>query len=193
MGLLRAVSIGLAVAGSIATVASCNREKPSDPPPAIPRASAAATTVSASPSAAPGLANSVGVANPGTTSQLVEGFWEIEDNSWRWTKKRFAVNVMVPVSAKTSGGKLVFRFAIPDPAFAKYGTQTLHARVGTVELPAQKFDRAGRHELTLDVPAQALQTDTVRIDFSLEKTMTTGGADTRELGVIAESVALTGK
>ena len=75
------------------------------------------------------IAQTIEMGNPAHAKQLLEGFYPIEDNRWRWTAKRFAATVRPPLRAATTGARLVFQFAYPEPVAAKLGPITLRAKV----------------------------------------------------------------
>jgi hypothetical protein len=177
-------------------VSACDKEKPNPPaPPAEPPA--VTQTPSASPvataSTPPPLGSSISFGSPVSDHQLAEGFFPIEFNAWRWTAKRFTVNLAVPAGAKSKGASLRFKFALPDAVFKQYKTLGMSATVGSEQLPAQQFTKSGEQEFVANVPATALQDVRVSITFSLNKTYEAGGTDARALGVIAKSIALEAK
>jgi hypothetical protein len=65
--------------------------------------------------------------------------------------------------------------------------------VGGTELPPETYSKDGSYEYKRDIPANLISGDTVRIDFHIDKIFHPGGADQRELGVIARQVELDGK
>jgi hypothetical protein len=128
------------------------------------------------------------VGDPSQAHQLLEGFNEVED-SWRWTKRQFAVVLASPPRAKEAGAKLRLVFTIPNTAAQRYGTQKVSAKVDAIELAPQSFPHEGSFEFTADVPPRAFTGDTVRAEFTLDKSFVPS-PDERELGVIAQSVSL---
>lgn len=167
---------------------SCSGEEPIEMARQVPQPSATATAP-----APPSPAARVAVADEALASQLVEGFFGIENDSWRWTAKRFVVDVGVPPTANRSGATLRLRFSLPEAIVKANRGATLAARVGATEIPAQKFEKVGTQEFVAEVPAAALPSEHVRVEFRLDKGFVPGGADTRELGIVAYSVALEAK
>ena len=100
----------------------------------------------------------------------------------RWTSKRFAVDLGVPPDAKKNGATLHFNFAVPEVALKANPALALTASISGTEILAAKYKKAGPYEFIGDVPATALQADHVRVDFTLDKSFSPGGADTRDLG-----------
>ncbi|MGC8792762.1 MAG: hypothetical protein ACP5U2_05165 [Bryobacteraceae bacterium] len=138
----------------------------------------------------PELATFVHVADPKTSFQLLEGFYALEGNSWRWTAKKFAVVLRAPAAAQQKGATLRLKLNIPEAVFSKVGPQTLTADAGGVTLPPQRFDKPGDYEYARDVPAHAFVRDSLVVNFALDKALPPGTTDQRELGIIVTAVGL---
>jgi hypothetical protein len=136
------------------------------------------------------LASIVHVADPRTAAQLLRGFYDVEQNSWRWTKGKFAVALRPPLGAAQTGATLTVKLAVPDPVIQSCKTVTLTPTVGDVTLPAQTYTQAGEYTLSRDVPGSALAGNSVTVQFSLDKTIPPTGADRRELGIVVTTVGL---
>jgi hypothetical protein len=180
----------------LAVPLACEKDKPVSEakPAAVPSpvetAAVAPPVVSAAP---PPPAATVLVSETATAPQLVEGFYGVEDGSWRWTSKHFAVDLGVPPEAKKNGAALHFSLTVPEVALKANPALALSASIGETLILAAKYKKAGAYEFVGDVPATALQADHVRVDFTLDKSFSPGGADTRDLGVISHSIALAAK
>jgi hypothetical protein len=166
---------------------SCEQRKSSAPAAAD---SSGATRDPTAKSASAPVATSVTVANPDAPTQLVEGFYAVEDNAWRWTAKRFIVKLGTPPNAQSAGATLRFKFALPDVALKKYEKLAISASIGNVSVAPQSFSSPGRNEYLATIPASALRDGSVQITFMLDKSMPPSGADQRELGVIAHQFSL---
>ena len=132
----------------------------------------------------------VSVADTRATQQLVKGFYNLEDNQWRWTMSKFTVTLRPPVGAAQKGATLVLKFAIPDPVIAKVKSTTLTATVNGTATAPQTFTKAGEYIYSRDVPAAALGGDAVTVDFAFDKFLTPTPADQRELAIVATSIGL---
>ncbi len=139
---------------------------------------------------APVLATVVTTSEASQEPQLLNGFYGIENNSWRWTGKQFAVLLRAPAGAVQDGAALDLAFTIPQVAIDHDKSLTLSASVEDTPLPPETYSKSGQYEYRHDVPASALTKDAVRIHFSLDKAIPPSGADKRELGVIVRSVGL---
>jgi hypothetical protein len=150
------------------------------------------STTADAPVAAARPATIVEMGDSGSPSTLIEGFHAVEDGAWRWTEKRCVLLLVPPPEAARAGAVFRFKFTIPEPAAARYGAQTISAKIGSRLLAEQHFDSAGDYEFCADVPAEALSGEALRLELALGKSFVPEG-DGRELGVIAERVTLEAK
>ena len=139
------------------------------------------------------VSTTVHLGDPRAAGQVVSGFYDIEENAWRWTGKQFVVELGTPIGATGRGAALEFYFTIPPVVIEKNPSITLSASVDGNLLPPETYTKPGEYVYRRDVPAGLMNAETVRVTFELDKTMTPGGADTRALGVIATKVGLVRK
>lgn len=142
---------------------------------------------------APRLASTVRMGDRTMARQLAGGFHEIESDAWRWTMRKFAVNLRPPAHAAQQGAVLELHLTVPLPSIQKLGSITLSATVGGTTLAPETYAKAGEYTYRRDVPASLLAGDAVRIDFQLDKAVPPGEVDQRELGIVASSVGLVSK
>jgi hypothetical protein len=139
------------------------------------------------------LSSVVHVADPKTAPQLVKGFYDVEQGSWRWTMGKFSVNLRTPAGAQQNGAKLVLKCVAHEAVLKKVNAVTLSAKVGAAALAPETFSKPGDQEYVRDIPASAFTGDNVTIDFTLDKFLPSGAVDNRELGLIVTSIALEAK
>ncbi|MGD0201842.1 MAG: hypothetical protein ABSD27_13915 [Bryobacteraceae bacterium] len=135
----------------------------------------------------------VPVAHPRAAPQLLNGFHQVEENSWRWTMGRFAVAVQPPPGSSERGARLELRFSLPDSVVSRRGPVTLSAWVEGTALPPQTYAQAGEHTYARDVPPEALRLAPARVSFALDKFLRAGEIEARELGLVVTSVGLAPK
>ena len=135
----------------------------------------------------------VQVADPQTSSQLLSGWYNVEQNAWRWTAGKFAVMLRPPIGAAAKGAVLTFHFTLPAIVISRLGSVTLSASIQGSRLAPQIYRTEGPALYSREVPPGLLSGDTVRIDFALDKVMVPGKGDTRQLGVVADRVGLESK
>jgi hypothetical protein len=141
----------------------------------------------------PALATIVHMADPRTAGQLVSGFYDVEQNAWRWTAGHFSVALPPPRNAALKGATLELKFTVPDVSIAKLKTISLSASINGAPLGAETYAQAGQFTYSRDIPASALHGDSVKVDFALDKSMPPSAEDQRELGIVATSVALSAR
>lgn len=136
------------------------------------------------------LASTVRASEPSQEPQLLDGFYGVEANSWRWTAKQFRVVLRPPIGAAQSGATLSMALTVPQVAIDHAKSLTLAASVEGTALPPETYTKSGQYEFKRDVPASALSKPAVRIQFSLDNAIPPTGAERRELGIIVTSVGL---
>jgi hypothetical protein len=141
----------------------------------------------------PRISSIVHMGDPKSETQLVDGFYGIEQNSWRWTAQKFSVVLRPPAGAAQKGATLNLQLAVSDATIGKLKTIALAASIGGAALAPETYTQAGPYTFTRDVPASQLAGEAVRIDFQLDKALPPNGADQRNLGLIVNSVALDAK
>jgi hypothetical protein len=141
----------------------------------------------------PQLASVVHTADPQSALQLLKGFHEVEENSWRWTMSKFAVTLKPPPGSASRGATLRFSFTIPEAVIQRVGAPSLTARAAGTPLGTEKFEKSGEHAYIRDVPPAVLRQEAVTVDFVLDKYLAPGAVDGRELGLIASVISLDAK
>ncbi|MBV9745183.1 MAG: hypothetical protein JO099_15585 [Acidobacteriia bacterium] len=122
--------------------------------------------------------------------QVLAGFYQVEDNAWRWTAKRFSVVLRTPPFAAADGAHLVFRFYLPDAQLAKLGPITLTGDVDGYPLAASTFVKGGNFVYSAGIPREALAFDLVTVNLRFNKASRGLNGDPRELGAVASSIAI---
>lgn len=134
------------------------------------------------------LSIAVRVADPKTAIQLVRGFYDIEDNAWRWTAPKFAVALRPPDSVPPEGATLFVEYAVPDVFLQKVPETTLSIQAGSKALEPETIRKAGPGRIERKVPPEALKNDMLTVEFSLDRFLEAGTVDQRDLGLIVSAV-----
>ena len=116
--------------------------------------------------------------DPAVPEALGEGWFEEENECWRWTKRIFVVYVKRPRGASV----LRFRFRLPSAVVQEIGIIRLKAFIDGVILPECEYSSAGEHMYVQQLP-EAAQEDIVAVKFELNQTYGPKPGDPRELGV----------
>jgi len=141
----------------------------------------------------PRLASVVHLSDPKIEPQLVNGFYGIEGNAWRWTAKTFVVVLRVPAGANQRGATLDLAFTVPNVVVEKLKTVTLSAVADGHPVPPETYSQDGQFDYKRDIAPGSLPNNSVRIEFQLDKAMPPANGDLRELGVIVRSIGLEAK
>jgi hypothetical protein len=144
--------------------------------------------VQATEEEAPQLASMVHVADPRVATQLISGFYPIEDRAWRWTSGKFSVLLRPPRASAEKGAVLQLKFAVPDPIIARLKTVAISATLNGTNLPAETYTQAGEFTYTRDVPPKVMSGEAVKVEFALDKSLPPSPQDQRELGVVVSAV-----
>ena len=139
----------------------------------------------------PELLSRVHAADPQATTQLLEGFYPLEQKMWSWTSKKFTVALAPPRQVPGLPVELTLRFTLPEVIVQTLGPITLTARIRGVEVGSRLYDRPGV-DLVFDVevPDALLSNEKTVIEFELDKSMIVDEAPKRELGIVFLSAAL---
>jgi len=138
------------------------------------------------------LVSTVAMADKQTEPQLVKGFYGVENN-WRWTAGQFTVVLKTPPKAAQVGATVTFNLTIPAGAAEKNKGISLAASINGMQLKSETYSKTGTYAYTFDVPASMLATDSVKVDFAVDKPLPPGPVDKRELGVVAHSITIASK
>ncbi len=128
-----------------------------------------------------------------SSGQILDGLYAIEDKSWRWSAGKFSVMLRPPRTAAQKGATLVLHFAVSEAVLKQLHSQTLTASIAGHALAPQEYKTAGEQTYTRDVAGDWLKSETVKVDFSLDKALPPSAADSRELGVIVSSAGFEAK
>jgi len=144
------------------------------------------------PEPGPRLVSNLKMNDAAASAQLLNGFYPVEAGAWRWTAGKFSVLLRTPPGSAQSGATLNFGLSIPDAVIDKLKTVKVTASINGMALKAEQYNKAGAEAFTADVPGSLLAGDSVKVDFTLDKSIPPG-ADKRELGVVATSIGLVPK
>jgi len=139
------------------------------------------------------LSSVIYMADPKSAPQLLKGFHSVEGNAWRWTMGNFAVALRPPRNSAVRGATLRLKFAAPEAVISSAKKVTLSCSVNGTPLQPETYTQAGEFEYTREVDPKLLAADAVNVEFALDKFIPAGTLESRELGLIASSVAFEAK
>jgi hypothetical protein len=170
----RLVLVAVALTGVITT--ACNRRGP--------------VRLQETDESAVEISSTVHISDPRTAVQLLKGFHAVEQNAWRWTMGTFSVTLKPPAGAKEKGATLSMKFSLPDAIISHVKTTTLTATAAGKQIGAQTYNASGEYVFTAEIPAAMFTSDALTVDFALSQFLAAGTADSRELGLVASTIAL---
>jgi SAM-dependent methyltransferase len=112
--------------------------------------------------------------------RLLDGWYHIENERWRWTARKFSFEV----DATSANPTLQFAFYLPEPVAAQHPSVTLRARAAGQALPTVSYTSPGFHSYTARV--RDITPGPVPVEFELDQFLTPNATDPRELGVQVE-------
>ena len=121
------------------------------------------------------------VRHPDLYVQPGEGWYEIEDDRWRWTAKSFSITVALPPDRKLS--EFALRFSIPDAVIANAGRVALSCRVEDEPAGSITCEAPETIEFRGVFPASALPGSLLTLNFCVDSAFLPEN-DSRSLGVL---------
>jgi tRNA (mo5U34)-methyltransferase len=109
--------------------------------------------------------------------RLLDGWHHLENERWRWTARKFAIEVDVAVHDSAT---LQFAFFLPDPVIAQHPVVTLNARVAGQALPPITYTSSGEHSYSARLNDLI---GPIRVEFELDRAIGPTPTDPRELGL----------
>jgi hypothetical protein len=171
---MRRVILSLMALLVIAGASGCRKPKPTGP-----------QYVEEAPSE---LAEAVNVADPRQSVQLLRGFYDIEQNAWRWTAPEFAVALRPPDQKPVA---LFLDFVVPEVFLERtQGGATLSIKVKGQALPPETIAKAGNARIERTIPDALATGEDLTVEFSLDKFIEGTASDERKLGLIVSGVGL---
>jgi hypothetical protein len=125
-----------------------------------------------------------------SAKQLIDGFYDLEQNQWRWAAGRFAVVLQPPAGSERTGATLQLKMFIPESQIQKLGPMTLSADVGEVSLAPETFTKGGSFSYCRDISPKLIGPNLLPVVFRFDKALAPFEADSRELAVVVLEVSL---
>ena len=114
---------------------------------------------------------------PRYSVKLLEGWYPLEQNSFRWTARRFRIQInRLPLIGFST---LVFHFRVSTG-----GPVTLSAAVNGIRLPPATYPSEGDQCYSIPLPRQALEAGEIRVEFTVDRCLPPRAFDERELALL---------
>ena len=126
------------------------------------------------------------LAAPAPAFHLLQGWHQLEFDSWRWTERRFSLEL--DAHRRLTPAALEFRFHLPDVVFSRQSAVALFAQINGAALPARTYTAPGEHQYSAPIPETALPLPDgwVTVEFELDRAVPPGEGDRRELGLVVD-------
>ena len=122
------------------------------------------------------------VADYARSVDLLQGWHELEYESWRWTERVFSVALREP--AKRPSLTLKLGFFLPDALMERCGSIELGAAVNGEALPPEVYTKPGEYIYVRSFPARPA----VVIEFEVDHALAPDEDDPRERAMIVSSI-----
>jgi hypothetical protein len=132
----------------------------------------------------------VNMADPAQAGQLWSGFYDIEGGKSRWTARNFSILLKAPPDSDRNGAELALKLYLPEAQIRSLGPITMSADAGGHQLPSRTFSESEETTYSAHVPAEALRSGFIAVNFRLDKSSVGFNGDARELGVVVTSITL---
>jgi hypothetical protein len=131
--------------------------------------------------------HTISMSDPAAEGRL-EGFHEIQPDGWRWTKSDFSVLIDAP--PLNSLAVLSVKLFVPEPSILQLGPITVRATLGGNALKPETYSKPGQYTFSREVPSNWIMRGSNRLRFTVDKHLGPSREDSRELGIVVESVSL---
>lgn len=111
----------------------------------------------------------------------LQGWHPAEEDSWRWTAKRFAIEVVLPHGGVTR--EFALKFLVADAIIQASGEIKIGCHIAGQSAGSMTFDQAGITEFRGILPPCASDDPVVTLEFTVENSYQSD-KDPRELGVL---------
>jgi tRNA (mo5U34)-methyltransferase len=122
------------------------------------------------------------LAAPKCEFRPLEGWHPVEQGSWRWTERRFSLQL--DLSEARSPATFRFLFHLPGQAFKDRSAITLRVKINGKELAPAVYTVDGEHEFTATL--EALPAGAATVACELDYAIPPSDTDQRELGVLVD-------
>ncbi|HZS36998.1 MAG TPA: hypothetical protein VFF06_09230 [Polyangia bacterium] len=122
-------------------------------------------------------------------AQFAYGFYSIEDKSWRWTGKQFIAVLAPPEGAASRTTSLSLALTAAESVFKRNPSVTVTCAVDGQRLKPETYTAPGRYVLVRPIE-HPLTAPSAQVMCVVDHTFTPGIDDTRELGIIVNSIGL---
>jgi tRNA (mo5U34)-methyltransferase len=115
---------------------------------------------------------------------LLQGWYETENEGTRWTQKSFAARIHLTTAAGPD--RIRLRAYVPDEMLARLGPCTMEINIDGTPVAPAVFDHPGYHDVIRRFHSRGHRS--ILVSFQLDKALPPDGEDLRERGLIVASL-----
>ena len=123
-------------------------------------------------------------------SGKLEGFYQVEEGAFRWTKRQFAITFDLPDAPAGGQVRMELEIYLSDPLMQNLAPIRLAGRIGNHLLDPEAFGQSGKFIYARDLPGAWFKIGPNRIEFDVDKALPPSAADGRELGIVVKHASL---
>lgn len=173
------------VAFLLLSAAGCSRPSPSGAGEG-PTPEGAGSAVSPAGTSAPPQFSFIHTGDVRARTQLLSGWYAIEEGAWRWMAKEAEAVLLTPHESPVS---FELRLVFPEGYMKRAGGPvTVSVLLERILFVQETYNQPGAYTLHKPVPAGTLPQPSTRVTIRLDRSMPPGGADKRELGAVVQSL-----
>lgn len=138
----------------------------------------------------PALPSTLDAADTAHAKQFVAGFYQIEENKWRWTGKQFIAQLSPPPESEGRTLSLSIAFVVTEPMLKANPSVTVSCAVDGQPLPPETYSKPESHTLLRPLPGPT-SASIVQVSCQVDHTFVPNqNGDTRELGIMVTRISL---
>ena len=111
----------------------------------------------------------------------LDGWYEPEQDSWRWTAKRFSLEVVLPLEQPVAGFAL--SIGVPEGVGANTQSITVSCSIRGERVGSAAYEAPGPVEFAGKFPPFAAHEPILQVEFSVNSSLCVSSGDLRELGI----------
>jgi hypothetical protein len=136
------------------------------------------------------LRSRIRVADGADASQVLDGFYGPEGQSWCWTRRKFSVALAAP-QAGDGAPVLELKYAVPDMVFSGMKGATVSASTSGVKLAPCIVQKPGQSVCQFGLAAAPKAGEPLIFEFEVDRAIPRKSDEERELALIVSEVGLT--
>jgi hypothetical protein len=136
------------------------------------------------------LTSTLNAADAAHAAQFVAGFYQIEQNQWRWTGRQFVAQLSPPAGTEGRTLKLSIAFNVTERMLKDTPSVTVSCAADGQPLPPETYSKPSSYRFLRPLPGPT-SAPIVQIACQVDHTFVASeNGDTRELGIMVTRISL---